>query len=92
MKLSVLVGPSKGLQYSLFLMMYHKGKGALDNRLTYLLRPNVTRPDRRAPAAVDTPPVTDFDHSSNHDTNDSLMHPFKRGSLYECIISLFFEF
>ena len=48
--------------------MYHKGKGASDNRLTYLLRPNVTRPDRRAPATLDTPPVTDY--SSNPDTDD----------------------
>jgi hypothetical protein len=72
-------------------------KGTLDNRLTYILRPNVSKLcylsswDRRAPAAPNTPPVTDFDHSSNHDTNDSLMHPFKRGSLYECIISLNFN-
>ena len=48
--------------------MYHKGKGASDNRLTYLLRPNVTRPDRRAPATLDTPPVTDY--SSNPETDD----------------------
>lgn len=56
--------------------MYHKGKGASDNRLTYLLRPNVTRPDRRAPAALDTPPVTDFDYSSNHDTDDNIDSDF----------------
>ena len=48
--------------------MYYKGKGASDNRLTYLLRPNVTRPDRRAPATLDTPPVTDY--SSNPETDD----------------------
>ena len=56
--------------------MYHKGKGASDNRLTYLLRPNVTRPDRRAPAALDTPPVTDFDYSSNLDTDDNIDSDF----------------
>ena len=48
--------------------MYLKGKGALDNRLTYLLRPNVTRPNRRAPATIDGPLVTDY--SSNPDTSD----------------------
>ena len=56
--------------------MYHKGKGASDNRLTYLLRPNVTRPDRRAPATLDTPPVTDFDYSSNLDTDDNIDSDF----------------
>ena len=54
--------------------MYRKGKGASDNRLTYLLRPNVTRPDRRAPATIDTPPVTDY--SSNPDTDDNLDSDF----------------
>ncbi|KAG6902763.1 hypothetical protein C0995_011911 [Termitomyces sp. Mi166 len=37
-------------------------------RLTYLLRPNVTRPDHYAIAALDTPPVTDLDYSSYADT------------------------
>jgi hypothetical protein len=37
-------------------------------RLTYLLRPNVTRPDYAAPAALDTPPVTDY---SSHAETDS---------------------
>ncbi|KAF8070710.1 hypothetical protein FPV67DRAFT_1412852 [Lyophyllum atratum] len=37
-------------------------------RLTYLLRPNVTRPDHRAPGTLDTPPVTDIDYSSQPDT------------------------
>lgn len=54
--------------------MYHKGKGASDNRLTYLLRPNVTRPDRRAQATLDTPPVTDY--SSNPETDDNLDSDF----------------
>jgi len=38
-------------------------------RLTYLLRPNVTRPDHLAPGTLDTPPVTDIDHSSHPDTD-----------------------
>ncbi|TFK26541.1 hypothetical protein FA15DRAFT_279104, partial [Coprinopsis marcescibilis] len=50
---------------------YHEivsfSKGDADDRLTYLLRPNVTRPDRRAPAGLDTPPATDLDYSSNPD-------------------------
>ncbi|KAF8919933.1 hypothetical protein CPB85DRAFT_1429410 [Mucidula mucida] len=37
-------------------------------RFTYLLRPNVTRPDFFAPAAIATPPVTDIDSSSQFDT------------------------
>lgn len=41
------------------------GKGTDENRLTYLLRPNVTRPDRKAPATLETPPVTDIEVSSN---------------------------
>ena len=45
------------------------GKGTNESRLTYLLRPNVTRPDRRTQAALVTPPVTDLDHSSNPDTD-----------------------
>jgi len=49
-------------------------RGASDNRLTYLLRPNVTRPDRRAPATLNTPPVTDY--SSNPDTEDNLDSDF----------------
>lgn len=47
---------------------YHEivsfSKGDNNNRLTYLLRPNVTRPDRRVPAGIDTPPTTDIDYSS----------------------------
>ncbi|KAG5723617.1 hypothetical protein E4T56_gene18174 [Termitomyces sp. T112] len=37
-------------------------------RLTYLLRPNVTRPDQYAIAAIVTPPVTDLDYTSYADT------------------------
>jgi len=53
-----------------------KGKGASDNRLTYLLRPNVTRPDRRAPAGLETPPVTDIDYSSNPETDGTIDSDF----------------
>ncbi|KAF9464955.1 hypothetical protein BDZ94DRAFT_1254937 [Collybia nuda] len=38
-------------------------------RLTYLLRPNVTHPDHRAPTTLDTPPVTDVDYSSHPDSD-----------------------
>lgn len=36
------------------------GKDTSGQRLTYLLRPNVTRPNRLAMSALDTPPVTDL--------------------------------
>ena len=40
------------------------------------MRPNVTRPDRRAPTALDTPPVTDIDYSSNPETDDYIDSDF----------------
>ncbi|KAG6855745.1 hypothetical protein H0H87_011355 [Tephrocybe sp. NHM501043] len=45
-----------------------EGKELSGRRLTYLLRPNVTRPDHHAPNALDTPPATDIDYSSHPDT------------------------
>lgn len=45
-----------------------QGKEISGRRLTYLLRPNVTRPDHYAVATLDTPPVTDLDYSSYADT------------------------
>jgi len=42
-------------------------------RLTYLLRPNVTRPDHRAPSTLDTPPVTDTDYSSLPDSEADIL-------------------
>ncbi|TFK44259.1 hypothetical protein BDQ12DRAFT_640731 [Crucibulum laeve] len=52
---------------------YHEivsfSKGDLDKRLTYLLRPNVTRPDHHAPATLNTPPVTDIDYSSHPESD-----------------------
>jgi len=44
--------------------------------LTYLLRPNVTRPDRRAPAGLETPPVTDIDYSSTPETDSNIDSDF----------------
>lgn len=52
------------------------GKGVGEERLTYLLRPNVTHPDRRAAAALETPPVTDIDYSSNPETEDAIDSDF----------------
>ncbi|KIK01380.1 hypothetical protein K443DRAFT_678376 [Laccaria amethystina LaAM-08-1] len=57
---------------------YHEvvsfSKGDSDQRLTYLLRPNVRRPDYHAAVILDTPPVTDVDYSSNPDldTDDNI--------------------
>ncbi|KAH8833290.1 hypothetical protein DL96DRAFT_1493214 [Flagelloscypha sp. PMI_526] len=39
-------------------------------RLTYLLRPNVTRPDFRTTMALETPPTTDIDYASQLDESD----------------------
>ncbi|KAJ3576746.1 hypothetical protein NP233_g219 [Leucocoprinus birnbaumii] len=53
---------------------YHEvvsfSKGDLDDRLTYLLRPNVQKPDYAAVNNLETPPVTDADYSSQLDTTD----------------------
>ena len=42
-------------------------------RLTYLLRPNVTRPDFHATASLETPPVTDIDYSSQIDSESDVI-------------------
>ncbi|KAF8902894.1 hypothetical protein CPB84DRAFT_1775131 [Gymnopilus junonius] len=59
---------------------YHEivsfSKGNDEHRLTYLLRPNVTRPDRIAQATLETPPVTDIDYSSNPETEDYIDSDF----------------
>lgn len=49
------------------------GKDVDGQRLTYLLRPNVTRPDftARATASLDTPPTTDLDQASSYSVLDS---------------------
>lgn len=49
------------------------GKEVGGSRLTYLLRPNVTRPDHRAPTTLDTPPVTDIDYSSHPDSEADIL-------------------
>ncbi|KAJ7725877.1 hypothetical protein DFH07DRAFT_853748 [Mycena maculata] len=52
---------------------YHKivsfSKEISGQRLTYLLRPNVTYPELHATIGLDTPPATDFDVSSQLDTD-----------------------
>ncbi|KAF5389446.1 hypothetical protein D9757_004289 [Collybiopsis confluens] len=47
-------------------------KESSGSRLTFLLRPNVTRPNRQATAALDTPPTTDLDNSSRFDSDSEL--------------------
>ncbi|KAF5351738.1 hypothetical protein D9756_007679 [Leucocoprinus leucothites] len=53
---------------------YHEvvsfSKGDSDNRLTYLLRPNVQKPDYGAVTSLETPPATDADYSSQLETTD----------------------
>ncbi|KAI8972258.1 hypothetical protein BD414DRAFT_500706 [Trametes punicea] len=44
-------------------------KDASGQRLTYLLRPNVTRPSRHAAPVIDTPPVTDLSELSGHEVD-----------------------
>ncbi|KIY74367.1 hypothetical protein CYLTODRAFT_484683 [Cylindrobasidium torrendii FP15055 ss-10] len=41
-------------------------------RLTYLLRPNVTRPNLAAPSTLATPPATDIDSSSHFDSEEPI--------------------
>ncbi|KAH7921401.1 hypothetical protein BV22DRAFT_1072392 [Leucogyrophana mollusca] len=42
-------------------------------RLTYLLRPNATRPDPSTAASLDTPPATDADYSSQVETESDFV-------------------
>lgn len=46
------------------LIVYHSGKDTPTHRLTHILRPNATRPDTAARAALATPPTTDGDIAS----------------------------
>ncbi|KAI0675209.1 hypothetical protein C8Q78DRAFT_1183456 [Trametes maxima] len=50
-------------------------KDTSGQRLTYLLRPNVTRPSHRAAPVLDTPPTTDLSELSGHefDTESELL-------------------
>ena len=50
---------------------YSTGKDVSGHRLTYFLRPNVTRPDFFARSLLDTPPATDIDYSSHASTVNS---------------------
>ena len=46
------------------------GKDVDGERLTYLLRPNVFRPDAAGAFSLETPPVTDIDYSSQLSESD----------------------
>ncbi|KAK7472633.1 hypothetical protein VKT23_000746 [Stygiomarasmius scandens] len=54
-------------------------------RLTYLLRPNVTRPDSFARSTLDTPPATDLDDSSHFASDSDFMS--ERDNLSEIVES-----
>ncbi|XP_006460693.1 hypothetical protein AGABI2DRAFT_185048 [Agaricus bisporus var. bisporus H97] len=53
---------------------YHEivsfSKGDSNQRLTYLLRPNIKQPDYRIASTLLTPPATDIDYSSLPETTD----------------------
>lgn len=51
--------------------MFPAGKGGPEHRLTYLLRPNVQKPDYEVTITLETPPATDADYSSQFETTDS---------------------
>ncbi|EJD02908.1 uncharacterized protein FOMMEDRAFT_28541 [Fomitiporia mediterranea MF3/22] len=53
----------KVVSFSWVYAYVHRGKDIDGRRLTYLLRPNVTRPDYAARNALDTPPATESDYS-----------------------------
>lgn len=66
----------------------NQGKDMSGRRYTYLLRPNVSRPDHHAPGTFDTPPTTDIDYSSypdseldsgGHESDSDLEPPFASG-------------
>lgn len=61
---------SRGLVYSGNLLHLRLGKGDSNERITYLLRPNVRQPDYRAATTLETPPVTDIDYSSHPESTD----------------------
>lgn len=47
------------------------GKGTSDERLTYLLRPNATRPSKHMALGLETPPFTDLESSTFEYTSES---------------------
>ncbi|KAJ4468147.1 hypothetical protein J3R30DRAFT_1679066 [Lentinula aciculospora] len=57
------------------------------SRLTYLLRPNVSRPDRQAAASLNTPPMTDLDVSSHLDSDTDFGSSAFADSDVESVIS-----
>lgn len=57
--------------------MIRSGKDVAGQRLTYILRPNVTRPSFEPPRGLDTPPVTDssvFDSDTDFAVSDRDSH------------------
>jgi len=52
------------MSLEVILIVYHSGKDTPTHRLTHILRPNATRTDTAARAALATPPTTDGDLSS----------------------------
>ncbi|KAK7035503.1 hypothetical protein VNI00_011796 [Paramarasmius palmivorus] len=60
-------------------------KDVSGTRLTYLLRPNVTRPDPATAATIDTPPVTDLDNSSHFGSESDFLSDRDTHSELGCI-------
>jgi hypothetical protein len=54
------------------MLIHHAGKEVNGQRLTYLLRPNVARPDFQATAHLDTPPATDLSAPEFESESDAL--------------------
>jgi len=63
--------------------MFPTGKGDPAHRLTYLLRPNVQKPDYGAAITLETPPATDADYSSQFEITDSDSDFVKDGDLID---------
>jgi len=63
--------------------MFPAGKGDPAHRLTYLLRPNVQKPDYGAAITLETPPATDADYSSQFEITDSDSDFVKDGDLID---------
>jgi len=64
-----IVSFSKYLHHITDLYQRFPGKDTSGQRLTYLLRPNVSRPNHET-VNLDTPPATDFNYSSQGDIED----------------------
>ncbi|KIM91356.1 hypothetical protein PILCRDRAFT_762809 [Piloderma croceum F 1598] len=63
-----------------------KCKVLIEQRLTYLLRPNITRPDFHARATLDTPPVTDLDYTSQERKSDFISETPSIGVLISLLL------